>query len=68
VSWLQPGSPLLKSAPAKLKLATAMKMTTSVSNPWLAQRLQMGAASSVTSLVHRFRVTNSDGSAKDSKF
>jgi hypothetical protein len=44
-----------------------MKMTSSVSNRWLAQRLQMGAVSSVTSLVHRFRATKGEA-AKNSKF
>lgn len=32
-----------------------MKRTTSAPALWLAQRLQMGAPSSVATLVHRFR-------------
>lgn len=43
-----------KSAPAKLRLAGAMKRTTSVSNRWLAQRLQLGAPTGVSSLLRRF--------------
>jgi hypothetical protein len=49
--------PPKKSADEKLQLAAAMKLTTSVSRIWLAQRLQMGAASSLGSLLHRFRAS-----------
>jgi len=34
-----------------------MKRTTSESRRWLAQRLQMGAASSLGSLLHRYRAS-----------
>lgn len=47
--------PSAKSSPAKLALATAMKRTTSVSNRWLAERLQMGQASSVATILRRFQ-------------
>jgi len=47
--------PKKKSAGEKLLLAAAMKRTTSAPARWLAQRLQMGAPSSVATLVHRFR-------------
>ena len=47
--------PPRKSAVEKLRLAAAMKMTTSVSNGWLAQRLQTGAVGSLGSLLTRFR-------------
>ena len=47
--------PAKKSAVEKLWLAAALKHITSVSNGWLATRLQMGAATSVGSLVSSFR-------------
>ena len=47
--------PTKKSAEGKLLLAAAMKRTTSAPARWLAQRLQMGAPSSVGTLVHQFR-------------
>ena len=47
--------PAKKSAVEKLWLAAAWKQITSVSNGWLATRLQMGAATSVGSLVSNFR-------------
>ena len=49
------GLPAQKSAPEKLQLAAALKRITSVSNRWLAQRLQMGAATGVSSFLRRFR-------------
>ena len=49
--------PSQKSAVEKLTLAAALKRTTSVSKTWLAQRLQMGAASSLGPLLHRFRAS-----------
>lgn len=45
-----------KSAPEKVQLATVMKMTTSVSNGWLADRLGMGEPASVSQYVRRFRL------------
>jgi hypothetical protein len=43
-----------KSAPEKVRLAAALKRTTSVSNTWLAQRLKMGAPASASQFVRRF--------------
>ena len=45
-----------RSAPKKVKLAAAMKQTTSVSNGWLAQRLGMGLPASVSQYVRRFQL------------
>ena len=53
--------PALKSAPEKLRIAEVMKRTTSVSNPWIAQRLEMGGATSVGPLLHRFRQSRAAG-------
>ena len=47
--------PAQKSAPDKVRLAAVMKTATSVSNRWLAERLQMGVPASVTQYVQRFR-------------
>lgn len=44
------------SAPEKVQLAALMKATTSVSNPWLAGRLQMGQLAIVSRYVRRFRL------------
>ena len=46
-----------KSAVAKVFLAAAMKSLTSVSNQWLAGRLQLGKTSSVAALLRRFRLS-----------
>lgn len=46
--------PAAKSAPPKVLLATLLKKVSSVSNPWLGQRLDMGGPCSVSSLVSRF--------------
>ncbi len=43
-----------KSAPLKVQLAAAMKETTSVSNGWLASRLNMGRPASVSQFVRRW--------------
>ena len=48
--------PAAKSALEKVRLATVMKTATSVSNGWLAARLDMGAPGSVTQYVRRFRL------------
>lgn len=45
------------SAPAKVQLAAAMKQLTSVSNGWLATRLQMGQPASVSQFVRRHRLS-----------
>lgn len=47
--------PTKKSAAEKVQLAALMKTTTSVSNGWLAKRLEMGKPGSVTQYVRRFR-------------
>jgi len=51
--------PVTKSAPVKLALAAVMKATTSVTNRWIAERLQMGAVSSVGPLLLQFRLGGS---------
>lgn len=43
-----------KSSPEKVRLATAMKLGTSVSNGWLAERLAMGQPASVSQFVRRW--------------
>ena len=48
--------PPRKSAPEKVFLAAALKTITSVSNRWLADRLQLGNTSSVPALLRRFRL------------
>jgi hypothetical protein len=48
--------PEQRSAPDKVALASLMKQTTSVSNGWLAERLQMGQPASVSQYVRRFRL------------
>ncbi len=48
--------PAQKSAPAKVQLAAVMKLGSSVSNGWLAERLQMGQTASVSQYVRRFRL------------
>ena len=49
--------PAQKSAKEKLQLAAALKRITSVSNGWLAARLRMGAATGVSSFLHRFEIS-----------
>ena len=46
--------PHKKSAPEKVLLAAAMKLGTSVSNGWLAERLQMGKPATVSQYVRRW--------------
>jgi hypothetical protein len=46
--------PSQKSAPAKVQPAAALKASTSASNGWLANRLQMGQAANVSQYVRRF--------------
>jgi hypothetical protein len=48
--------PAQKSAPPKVRLAAAMIASTSVSNGWLAKRLDMGPPASVSQYVRRFRL------------
>jgi putative transposase len=47
----------VKSAPEKVRLAAVMKSTSSVSNGWLAERLEMGEPASVNQYVRRFRLS-----------
>ncbi len=46
--------PARKSAPEKVLLAAVLKQTTSVSNGWLALRLEMGRPASVSQFVRRW--------------
>jgi len=48
-----------KSAPEKVLLAAAMKRSTSVSNGWLADRLHMGKAASMSQFSRRLLLTAS---------
>lgn len=48
--------PAPKSAPQKVAIAALMKAATSVSNGWLAERLDMGPAASVSQYVRRFQL------------
>ena len=56
--------PAQRSAAEKVELAVLLKATSSVSNAWLAERLQMGKTSSVSQYVRRFRLKG--GTAKRS--
>lgn len=53
------------SDPVKVRLAAVMKAKTSVSNGWLAQRLDMGAPASVSQYIRRFRLS---GATKKPEF
>jgi REP element-mobilizing transposase RayT len=57
--------PARKSASEKVRLAALMKLTSSVSNGWLAERLEMGRPASVSQYVRRFRIS---GGLKTAKF
>jgi hypothetical protein len=46
--------PRKKSGGEKVRLAAVLKRTTSVTNGWLAARLQMGLPASVSQYVRRF--------------
>ena len=46
-----------KSSPEKVQLAALLKSATSVSNGWLAERLNMGEPASVSQFVRRFRLS-----------
>lgn len=52
-----------KSAPGKVRLAAALKRSTSVSNGWLAARLAMGKPASVSQFTRRHLLTK-DGLAE----
>ena len=45
-----------KSSPEKVQLAALLKSATSVSNGWLAERLEMGQPASVSQFVRRFHL------------
>ena len=51
--------PERKSAAPKVLLAAAMKQSTSVSNGWLAEHLQMGRPASVSQFVRRLLLNRS---------
>jgi len=51
--------PSKKSSPEKVLLAAGMKQTTSVSNGWLSERLDMGQPASVSQFVRRFGMEDS---------
>jgi putative transposase len=53
--------PPRKSAPDKALLAAAMKKTTSVSNGWLADRLEMGPPASASQFARRYLLTEAGG-------
>lgn len=53
--------PSPKSSAGKVMLAAAMKNLTPVSNAWLAERLSMGGASSVSALVSQFHRRGESG-------
>ena len=57
--------PARKSAPAKALLAAALKQGTSVSNAWLAQRLQMGAPASASQFARRLLLQEKGRKAVD---
>ena len=56
--------PAQKSAPEKVRLAAAMKTTTSVSNGWLAERLAMGEPASVSQYVRRWKLAEAAGAER----
>lgn len=58
------GLPRMKSTPQKVLLAALLKQVASVSNRWIGGRLQMGGASSVSSLVTRFHRQGLDQTAE----
>jgi hypothetical protein len=45
-------------------LAAAMRSATSASNQWLAEKLQMGKAASVSQFVRRFRLAENQKTRK----
>ena len=55
--------PQPKSHPVKALLAAAMKARTSVSNAWLAERLQMGPPASASQFARRYRLTKPGNAA-----
>ena len=57
--------PMKKSHPDKVRLAAAMKQSTSVSNGWLATRLGMGQPASVRQFVRRLLLEAAGRAATD---
>jgi len=55
--------PAQKSHPAKALLAAAMKQSSSVSNAWLTQRLNMGQPASASQFARRWQLTAAGRSA-----
>jgi len=55
-----------RSAPEKVRLAAVMKSGSSVSNGWLARRLDMGQPASVSQYVRRFHLARSG--ERDARF
>ena len=55
--------PVAKSHPEKSLLAATMKATTSVSNAWLADRLDMGEPASASQFARRYLRTSSGAKA-----
>jgi REP element-mobilizing transposase RayT len=53
-----------KSDPRKVRIAALMKATTSASNGWLAERLQMGEPASVSQYVRRWRLAGGTETAE----
>lgn len=51
--------PMQKSHPEKVRLAAALKQSTSVSNSWLAARLGMGKPASASQFVRRYLLETS---------
>jgi len=52
--------PARKSAPEKVQLAALLRMSSAVPNGWLAERLQMGPAASVSQYLRRFRLAGAE--------
>jgi hypothetical protein len=57
--------PAPKSHPQKAMLAAAMKASSSVSNGWLAERMQMGRAASASQFARRWMLTDDGKTAVD---
>ena len=56
-----------KSDPRKVRIAALMRVATSASNGWLAERLQMGEPASVSQYVRRLRLSGGMGTAEFKK-
>jgi REP element-mobilizing transposase RayT len=58
-----PKLPAQKSHPDKVRLAAALKQSTSVPNGWLAQRLKMGQPASASQFVRRYLLQEANRTA-----